>query len=140
MTPCDVVRLQSYVRTHIGEIAGAEDLARQLNLPYENLRKTFRRCTSQTLGHFIEQVRVDEAKRLLVDTDLLCFEVALHVGYIRDDVAMRAFRRNAGMSMQQYRELERTCLRRDMPRNNGAHDGGMGESHTGNATQNSMPK
>lgn len=103
--------LPAYIRANIGGIANAEQLARQLGLPYETLRKVFRRHTGQTLGRFIEQVRIEEAKRLLLETDLLCFEVAYRAGYDREDVAMRAFKRNTGMSMKTWRAQFRSCRR-----------------------------
>ena len=102
--------LRAYIQAHIGEIGNAEDVARQLGLPYENLRKTFRRRTGTSLARYIECVRIETAKRLLVETDLLCFEVAHRVGYDREDTAARAFRRSTGLTMGEYRTLAKAHL------------------------------
>ena len=102
-----VGRALALIGQRLAEIAGPEDLADALGLPVETLRRAFRREVGVPPGEYLTQRRVDEARRLLAETDLRAFEVGQAVGWGREDTAARAFRRATGTTMQAYRRSAR---------------------------------
>ena len=55
------------------------------------------------IGKYVRQVRIDEARRLLVETDDPVYVVCRKVGYSSDSNGIRAFNRYVGLTMQEYR-------------------------------------
>jgi two-component system, response regulator YesN len=108
---------KSFIYNHLHEIRNPKDLAERLNYSYESLRKDFKRQEGVTLGAFITSARIEQARKLLAETDLRCAEVAYAVGFEREEVAARAFKRAIGYSMQEYRRLNqnRSETEQDQP-------------------------
>jgi len=96
--------IKRYIIKHIADIEGPEDLAENLNLSYSTLRKEFRNKEKQTLGNFINSVKVKKAQQLLKSKDLYIYEIAYEVGFQREETAMRVFKRHTGITMSEYRE------------------------------------
>ncbi len=98
-----VRRARDLIDARFADLDGPEELADLFDLSLETLRRAFRREVGVPPGEYLTQRRVDEAKRLLAETDLRAFEVGHAVGWDRDDTAARTFRRVAGTTMQAYR-------------------------------------
>jgi len=94
-----------YITANLSEIQSPRDVAAGLNVPYETLRKSVRREFKRTLGGLIRDARVRRAKKLLRETNKRCFEVSYEVGFRREDVAARVFKKQTGLSMQAYRHI-----------------------------------
>ena len=97
---------------HLKEIRGREDVAAALGLPMELLQRAFLRQEGITLAKHIRTARVEQAKKLLRETDLRCKEVCEAVGFARVDEGERTFREVAGQTMRAYREHYRKRYRR----------------------------
>ncbi len=95
------------IRENLKAIHTVEDVARRINISPETLRKEFWRLERITLGDFITNSKVEEAKRLLIETDLLCKEICYEVGFRREDSGETSFKKRTGMSMQEFREKHR---------------------------------
>jgi transcriptional regulator GlxA family with amidase domain len=54
---------------------------------------------------YVEQVRVEAARRLLQTTDLTVGAIARHVGIRHAETLHRAFRRRVGTTPELYRQL-----------------------------------
>lgn len=87
----------------MGEIEQARDVATLCEIPYETLRKDFRREAHETLWNLVTRLRVERMKRLLLETDLRCAEVGYAVGISREETAARIFRRKTGCTMTDFR-------------------------------------
>ena len=99
----NTVRIKRYIRSHIGHIGTIQDVADHFDVSGETLRRTFRRAEGVGLSRFITQVRVEKAKALLLETNLLCFEICFAVGFTREDTGAKVFKREAGCTMQAWR-------------------------------------
>jgi AraC-like DNA-binding protein len=108
----DTSRVKSLVWTTLRGTRRIGDIADRLHISQETLRKAFRREEGIPLSTFIARARVEQAKRLLVDSELRCFEICYQVGYSREDVGARAFKRATGMTMLQYRRSGRRATHR----------------------------
>ncbi len=101
----DVESVKSFIGRHVKDLRGPQDVAARLGLSYHTLRIQFRRQEGVTLGKFLAQARIAQAKQLLITTDLLCFEVSYEAGFTREDVAAKIFKAHTGLTMQTYRRL-----------------------------------
>ena len=108
---CRTEEAKRFIETHI-KIPGPPEIAEQLGIPYETLRKDFRRVEGVTLGAFITRKKVEYMKHLLEKTDLRCFEISDRVGFSREEVCMRVFKKHTGMTMLAYRR-QHSCWRED---------------------------
>ena len=105
--PTDTAEIKRYIEAHLKHIRTPQEVAQPLGHSYETLRKDFKRIEGITLGRFITQARIQRIKQYLVTTNLLCSEISYRVGFVREDVAARAFKRETGLSMQAYRQRYR---------------------------------
>ena len=96
-------QVKRFVDTHIESILGGPEVAQALHVSYETLRKRFRCITGKTLHQYITSVRIEKTKELLEAADLRCINISLKVGFRREDVASKVFKRKTGMTMTTYR-------------------------------------
>ena len=99
--------IKGCVRQHIHQVRTIRDVADHFDVSGETLRRTFRRAEGVGLSRFITQVRVEKAKALLRETDLLCFEVCFEVGFTREDTGAKVFKRMVGCTMEAWRRQNR---------------------------------
>ena len=64
----------------------------------------FRAKTGVTPGKYLNQLRIDKAKMLLVNTQYRILDVALQVGYGNSSSFSRVFKSSEGITPQQYRQ------------------------------------
>lgn len=83
------------------------DLSRISGLSVRHLTRAFKQTTGVTLFNYVEQVRLNKAKALLADTDLLMKEIAHRLGFSCASSLSVAFRNLAGESPQSYRKRAR---------------------------------
>jgi len=100
-------RVTSFIGENIADIDCAEEVAQVLDVSYETLRKRFRREMGIPLGQYVRQVRIDEAKRLLIETDDPAYVVCWDVGYSSASSGIRAFKRQTDFTMEEYRHRYR---------------------------------
>lgn len=100
-------RVTSHLEHNIGDIETAAAVAEIVDVSYQTLRKRFRREVGMPIGTYIQQVRIDEARRLLIETDVPVYKVCWKVGFSTDSSGIRAFRRHTGMTMGEYRRRYR---------------------------------
>lgn len=105
--PVDTRAIKRLVRENLNELNTIEDVARRMNLSPESVRKEFWRRERVSLKDFIIDCKIEEAKRLLIETDLLCKEICLEVGFEREDSGTEMFKRRTGMSMKEFRNYHR---------------------------------
>lgn len=79
-----------------------EEFARQLNLTPEYAGRVFSRETGKSFSVFLRDVRMENAQRLLRDTDLKIYEVAYKTGYSDVKYFCRVFKEYSGVSAKQY--------------------------------------
>ena len=100
-------RVTSHIEENIGDIETAREAAEVIDVSYEALRKRFRREMGTPLGKYIRQARIDEMKRLLIETDEPVYVVCRRVGYSSDSSGIRAFRQCTDTTMKEYRQQYR---------------------------------
>jgi AraC-like DNA-binding protein len=74
-----------------------------VDVAYETLRKRFRREMGVPIGQYLRQKRIDEARRFLLDTNDPVYVICWEVGFSSDSSGIRAFKRETGLTMEEYR-------------------------------------
>lgn len=99
-------RAENYIRDHFRENINREDVAAIACITPNYLSKQFRIKKGMNLREYINQIRIEEAKRLLLTTNLSVSEVAGLSGYENISYFSTVFRKYTGMSPIDWRNLE----------------------------------
>jgi transcriptional regulator GlxA family with amidase domain len=99
-----IAELQRWLPENLGEDLGVELLARKAGMSLRTFARRFQRETGTTPAVFVEQLRVEQAKRLLVSSDLTVDAVATRVGFSEPAILHRAFTRRIGTTPSSYRD------------------------------------
>ncbi|MFF2910332.1 AraC family transcriptional regulator [Paenibacillus sp. NPDC057934] len=83
-------------------------IADELGITQPYLSSFFKKITGHTILEFIAETRLQEAKRLLKDTDRTVAYVARAVGYSNDIGFIRFFKKHEGITPGQYRTNTQT--------------------------------
>jgi transcriptional regulator GlxA family with amidase domain len=99
-----IAELQRWLPDHLGEDFTVESLAHKAGMSPRTFARRFHRETGTTPAVFVEQLRVEQAKRLLASSDLTIDAVAARVGFSDPAILHRAFTRRAGTTPGNYRD------------------------------------
>jgi AraC-like DNA-binding protein len=113
--PIDINEVKTIVTNNLSQMRSVKEIANKMSVSIETLRKDFRRKELEPISHFLTRERLKEMKRLLLKTDLCCYEVCYHLG-LRDDSGQKFFRRETGMSMEEFRLQYRKEIRKSNPK------------------------
>jgi transcriptional regulator GlxA family with amidase domain len=102
-TTPSIVELQHWLTDNIDGDLSVDALAARAGMSTRNFTRTFRRETGTTPAAYVEQVRVEEARRLLETTDLTVSAIARRIGIRHAETLHRAFRRRVGTTPELYR-------------------------------------
>lgn len=81
-----------------------ESLASKVAMSRASLAKRFKVRVGQTMFEYLTALRMQRARELLRETDLVLFEVANRVGYESDLAFAKAFKRVVGTTPRRYRK------------------------------------
>lgn len=74
-------------------------------IPERTLKRRFKTATGSTLIDYVQNLRVEEAKRLLETSERAIDEIAADVGYENPGFFRTLFRRRTGLTPGQYRKM-----------------------------------
>jgi two-component system response regulator YesN len=81
-----------------------DDMAGELDVSPEHLARTFRRLTGETVFGYLQSLRLDDAKTLLLGSELTIAEVAATTGFTSLALFSRTFQKRFGQSPRRYRQ------------------------------------
>ena len=87
-----------------GEDLSVEALAERANMSVRNFYRSFERATGQSPANWVEAMRVENAKRLLCQTDAQAEQIAYASGFGGYERMRRSFLRRLGISPLNYRK------------------------------------
>jgi AraC-like DNA-binding protein len=93
----------AYVDGHCRESITLDDVAELVHVSPSRVRHVFKDVTGVSFKEYVTQVRVAEAKRLLLGTDLSVAEIARAVSYTNLHQFYKVFYRSCAMSPGEYR-------------------------------------
>lgn len=93
-----------YIRAHHAEKISLEDVARSVYLSPTYFSRVFSQETGSTFNAYLNGVRVESCKSLLLDPSLQLLDVALAAGFVSQSYFTKVFKKYTGFSPLQYRE------------------------------------
>jgi transcriptional regulator GlxA family with amidase domain len=93
--------LRDHFRGH--EVVGSAVAASQV--PERTLKRRFKTATGLTLIDYVQNLRIEEAKRMLESTDTPIEAISVGVGYENPAFFGRLFKRRTGLTPGQYRRM-----------------------------------
>ena len=93
----------AYIDQHAREPISLERVAQVVHVSPSRVRHVFKEVTGVGFKEYVTQVRLAEAKRMLVGTDLSVAEVAHAVSYTNLSQFYKVFERSCSMSPAEYR-------------------------------------
>jgi transcriptional regulator GlxA family with amidase domain len=103
-------KLYAWMIRRLGENLSIEHLAQHSNMSVRNFARVFQKETGITPAKFVEQVRVEVARRYLEDSDLSIDQIAVKCGLGGLISMRRTFIRHMNVSPSDYRRTFRTSL------------------------------
>ena len=99
----DVRAVQDYVLANLKADLSVPALAARAGMSERSFARIFRSQAGTTPAEFVENARIDAARRLAEESDLPAKRLADTVGYANVDGFRRAFARRLGVSLVEYR-------------------------------------
>ena len=100
-----VKRCETWLGEHFREIDAIKHLLDEVDVPERSLKRRFKAATGSTLIGYLQNLRVEEAKRLLEQGEQPIDEVSEAVGYLDISFFRRLFKRLTGLPPGQYRRM-----------------------------------
>lgn len=102
--------LEKWCRENLSKAISLEDMARQVGLSTSHFRKLFRERYGVSAGKFLQELRFNEAGRLLQESLLSLKEVSYQVGYADATSFSRAFAKQFQIAPAQWRKKQRSII------------------------------
>lgn len=104
-TTASIAGAMTYIRTHLAEPLTVAILANQVNLSASAFTRTFRDLTGTSPYRFVKEMRLEHARRLLLERRLGVGDVAAAVGYTSTSHFIKEFRGRFGTTPRGYFDI-----------------------------------
>ena len=88
---------------HFNEELTVDQLANRVRMTRRTFERRFREATGESPRHYIQHLRVEKAKRFLLDGGMTFDEITYSVGYEDSSTFSRVFKKNTGLSPNSYK-------------------------------------
>lgn len=105
-----VNEVKEYINTHYVEDIGVKSIAHLIGRSPNYLSHLFSDTCGKTLSEYLNEMRIENAKHLLIETDDTLYSISIDVGYKDDKYFIKMFKKLNGMTPTQYRGLFKNCI------------------------------
>lgn len=99
----EVAAAVRYIRQHSRKLIQVDDIAKEVAVSRRTLERRFRRVLNRSLHEEIRRIRVGQAVKMLVETNMSITQIASSMGYSNLDIS-RLFQKEKKMSPLAYRK------------------------------------
>lgn len=99
-----VFKVAEYVKNHFAEKITLDEIAEYVSLSKSYLSRIYKEETGESLSVYINKVRIDKAKLMLLDQNCALVDVASLSGFEDQSYFTKVFKRLVGVSPKKYRE------------------------------------
>ncbi len=107
----EVAAALGFIHDHAAEPIGVEDVVRHLEVSRRNIEIRFQDCIGRTIHAELQRVRLERARRFLMETDVPIPKVAESVGYRTPSYFIQVFRAEHNVTPAKYRRSLRDSLK-----------------------------
>ncbi|MGQ8872330.1 response regulator transcription factor [Paenibacillus sp. TSA_86.1] len=101
----DINKIKRYIDSHYTENISLKSIAAQFYMNPVYLGRLFRKSYNQYFNEYLLNLRIQEAQKLLRQTDLRMYEVAARIGFQNADYFVTQFEKIVNMTPTAYRNL-----------------------------------
>lgn len=98
-----IARAIRFLWDNLREDIGVDAVAAEVGLYRRTLTRRFRQALGRSVVNELRRKRLQETKRLLLETDLMVADIAAQTGFRSESLLYRAFRSKFKMTPRQYR-------------------------------------
>lgn len=99
-----IIKAEEYIQTHFKEPITLEILAKHLSLNKSYLCTIFKKATKDSFCNYTNKVRIEESKKLLLNTNESMIDIALTVGFSSASYFNTIFKKLEGKTPLEYRK------------------------------------
>lgn len=99
-----IKRVCEYAETHYAENLKLADMAEMVHLSVSYFSTLFKKTTGQTFLNYLNAIRIDQAKLLLMNPELKIYEIAETCGFASLQYFNRLFKESVGMAPLEFRK------------------------------------
>lgn len=100
-----ILKLLEYIENNYKQDLNLKEISDKLNINAIYLGQLFQRETGTLFSDYINNFRVNKAKKLLSDTTLKASEIGILVGYTNKNYFYRKFKNIAGVTPSEWRKI-----------------------------------
>jgi two-component system response regulator YesN len=99
-----VNRAINFIQYHYDEKISLDDVAQKLHLSKHYLCSVFKKATGENMSLYINKLRIEKAKSLLLEQNGMAKEIFDEIGYSNQQYFSKVFKRITGMTVMEYKE------------------------------------
>lgn len=99
-----ITKMIQYIKANYADDLKLKSLGQQFFCNSAYLGKKFKEMTGESFNVFLDKVRIDEAKRMLSETELKVYQISKLVGYCNTDYFFIKFKKYTGMTPKDYQK------------------------------------
>lgn len=96
-------KVKSYIDKNLNKELNSEELSRVANLSHYHFRRIFKNITGETVGNYIQRIRLQQTAHYLISTNYPIQEIIRLTYYQTKFSLAKAFKQYFGVSMTTYR-------------------------------------
>ena len=100
-------KAESYLRERFSESFSLKEVAEFVGIHPVYLAQTFRKFNQMTVGNYVRNIRLENARRQLIYTDLSLTDISYKSGFSDQSHFTRLFKREFGTTPREYRQTSR---------------------------------
>ncbi len=101
-----VKRMLAYMEKNYDQDLKLENIAKIFNYNSAYLGKIFKKEMQESFNNVLDNIRIENAKRLLLETDLKVYQVSEQVGYSNIDYFYSKFKKYVGISPKEFKNYD----------------------------------
>lgn len=94
----------NFIEYHYEEKISLDDVAKELNLSKHYLCSAFKKETGTNMSLYINKLRIEKAKQMLLESDVKIKEIFEKVGYANQQYFSKVFKKVTGQTVIEYKE------------------------------------
>ncbi|MFC0561360.1 response regulator [Halalkalibacter alkalisediminis] len=99
----------AYVEKYYTEELSLEKLSNRFFLSREHISRRFKQEKGVTLSEYVTQLRIEQAKQWLIQTDEKVYSISIKLGYQDGNFFSKLFKKMVGMTPIEYRKHGKKC-------------------------------
>jgi AraC-like DNA-binding protein len=114
-----VGRAEAFMRRNLHRRLSREDIAEAVHLSEPHMARVFKAATGKTMVERLSEIRVAQAKRLLLESSISITQIATDIGFGSFSHFSKLFKESVGTPPSDYRRAKGRIWQKRKPRSNG---------------------